>query len=163
MEGHQGAWTPDFELTVEESAEVRPLPGFHVSRTRTFFVDNYGLVYLLAAPGYRVMLQRQDELPTDAEPTRDIHDPDLWMISRAAASIGRGGRDLSPLTLADYYAWRTRLFRVQGSQVFELKRGETVRFEVVAGLPAVAMPFTEAEAEQLGQDIHEAARQIAAN
>ena len=163
MEGHQGAVAPEFELIVEECADVRPLPGFHVTRTRTFFVDNYGQVYLLAAPGHRAMLQRQDKLPADAEPTRDIADPDLWMMARAAASIGKGGREMSPLTLADYYAWRTRLFRVQGSQVFELKRGETVRFEIVAGLPAGAVPFTEAEAEQLGQDIHEAAGRIAAS
>ena len=163
MDGHQGAVAPEFELTVEESADARPLPGFHVTRTRTFFVANDGQVYLLAAPGHRAMVQRQDELPADAEPTRNISDPDLWMMAKAAASLGRGGRELSRLTLADYYAWRTRLFRVQGGQVFELKRGETVRFEVVAGLPAGAVPFTEAEAEQLGLDVHDAARQIATN
>jgi hypothetical protein len=88
MNAFQGAVAPEFELTVEESAEARPLPGFHVTRTRTYFVDNYGQVYLLAAPGHRVMVQRQDELPADAEPTRDITDPDLWMMARAAASLG---------------------------------------------------------------------------
>ena len=40
MNGYQGAVAPEFELTVEESTEARPLPGFHVTRTRTFFVDN---------------------------------------------------------------------------------------------------------------------------
>ncbi len=156
MDGSQGALAPEFELTVEESADARPLPGFHVTRTRTFFVDNDGQIYLLAAPGHRAMLQRQGELPADAEPTRDIADPDLWMMARAAASLGRGGPELSPLTLADYYVWRTRLFRVQAGRVFELKRDGGVRFERVAALPAGAVPFTEAEAEQLGQDVADA-------
>ena len=92
MDGTQGAVAPEFELTVEESAEARPLPGFHTTRTRTFFVDNFGQIYLLAAPGHRAMLQRQDELPDDAEPTRDVPDPDLWMMARAAAALGRGDR-----------------------------------------------------------------------
>ena len=157
MDGSHGAVAPEFELTVEEGADARPLPGFHVTRTRTFFVDNDRQIYLLAAPGHRAMLQRQDELPADAEPTLDIPDPDLWMMARAAASLGLGGPELSPLTLADYYVWRTRLFRVQAGQVFELKRDVGVRFERVAALPAGAVPLTEAEAEQLSQDVHDAA------
>jgi len=157
MNANQGAVAPEFELTVEESAEARPLPGFHVTRTRTFFVDNIGRVYLLAAPGQRAMLQRQDDLPADAEPTRDITDPGLWMMAKAAAALGRGEPELSPLTLADYYAWRSRLFRVHAGRVFELKRDGGVRFERVAALPAGAVPFTEAEAELLGQDVHDAA------
>lgn len=160
MNGSQGAVAPEFELTIEESADARPLPGFHTTRTRTYFVDNPGQVYLLASPGHRAMLQRQEELPADAEPTRDILDPDLWMMARAAASLGGGRRELLPLMLADYYAWRTRLFRVQAGRVFELKRDGGVRFERVATLPAGAVAFTEAEAEQLGDDIHEAARRI---
>lgn len=59
---------------------------------------------LLAAPGQRVMLQRIDALPADAEPTRDIMDPDVQMMARTAATIGRGGREVSRLILADYYA-----------------------------------------------------------
>ena len=157
MNGSQSAAAPEFELTVEESAEARPLPGFHVTRTRTYFVDNTGEVYLLAAPGQRAMLQRQDELPDDAEPTRDIADPNLWMMARAASSLGRGGPVLPPPRLADYYAWRTRLFRVDAGRVFELKRDGRVRFERVATLPSRAVHFTEAEAEQLGQDVHDAA------
>lgn len=160
MNRPQGAVAPDFELTVEEGADARPVPGFHITRTRTYFVANDGQVYLLAAPGHRVMLQRQDELPDDAEPTRDVPDPDLWMMARAAASLGGGRRELLPLMLADYYAWRTRLFRVQGGGVFELRRGDGVRFERVAALPAGAVAFTEAEAEQLGADVHEAASRI---
>lgn len=160
MDGTQGAVAPEFELTVEESAEAWPLPGFHTTRTRTFFVDNLGQIYLLAAPGHRVMLQRQDELPADAEPTRDIPDPDLWMMARAAASLGRGRQEFSPLTLADYYAWRTRLFHVRAGRVFELKRDRGVRVERVPALPAGAVPFTEAEAEQLCQDVHDAASRI---
>lgn len=160
MTGSQGAVAPEFELTIEESAEAQPLPGFHTTRTRTFFVDNFGQIYLLAAPGHRAMLQLQDDLPDDAEPTRDIPDPDLWMMARAAASLGRGGQELSPLMLADYYAWRMRLFHVHAGRVFELTRVGGVRFEHVAALPAGAVPFTEAEAEQLGQDIHDAASRI---
>ena len=131
MDGTQGAVAPEFELTVEESAEARPLPGFHTTRTRTFFVDNLGQIYLLAAPGHRVMLQRQDELPADAEPTRDIPDPDLWMIARAAHELGRGQRDVPELHIADFYAWRTRLFHVHAGCVFELQREpDDVRAEV---------------------------------
>lgn len=160
---HHGAVAPEFELTVEESAEARPLPGFHVTRTRTMFVDNDGQIFLLAAPGHRAMLQRIDELPVDAEPTRAIADPDLWMMARAAASIGRGGRERSPLGIADYFAWRTRLFHLHAGQVFELKRDGGVRFVPVTALPAGAVPFTEVEAEQLGDDIHEAARRLDAD
>lgn len=160
MGGPQGAVAPEFELTVEESADARPLPGFHVTRTRTYFVDNRGQIFLLAAPGHRVMLQRIDALPADAESTRAITDPDVQMMARTAASIGRGGREVSRLILADYYAWRTRLFHVTAGRVFELKRDGDVRFVPVAALPAGAVPFTEAEAQQLGHDIHEAARHI---
>jgi hypothetical protein len=42
---------PEFELTVEESADARPLPGFHVTRTRTYFVDNRGQIYCSRLPG----------------------------------------------------------------------------------------------------------------
>lgn len=160
MTGSQGAVAPEFELAVEESADTRPLPGFHTTRTRTFFVDNFGQIFLLAAPGHRAMLQRQDELPDDAEPTRDIPDPDLWMMARAAASLGRGEQELSPLMLADYYAWRTRLFHVYAGRVFELMRDGGIRFERVAALPAGAVPFTESEAEQLRQEVHDAASRI---
>ena len=159
MDGTQGAVAPEFELTVEESAEARPLPGFHTTRTRTFFVDNFGQIYLLAAPGHRAMLQRQDELPDDAEPTRDVPDPDLWMIARAAHELGRGQRDVPELHIADFYAWRTRLFHIHAGRVFELQREpDGVRFVLASLLPAGAVPFTEAEAEQLGDDIREAAR-----
>lgn len=75
------SWRREPGLTVEEIAEARQLPGFHITRTRTFFVANDGQVYLLAAPGHRAMVQRQDKLPADAEPTRNISDPDLWMMA----------------------------------------------------------------------------------
>lgn len=52
---------------------------------------------------------------------------------------------------------------MQRGQVFELKRGEAVRFELVARLPTGAVPFAKAEAEMLGHNVHEAARQIATN
>jgi hypothetical protein len=162
MDGHQGALAPEFELTVEESADTRPLPGFHVTRTRTLFVDDHGRVYLVAAPGHRAMLQQVEALPADAEPTRAIADPNLWMMARAAQSLGRGAGEPSLLSLADYFAWRTRLFRVQAGRVFELKRDGAVRFEAVPALPRGAVAFTEAEAQQLGDDIHAAAHRIMA-
>ena len=77
MNGSQGAAAADFELTVEVCADARPLPGFHATRTRTYFVDNHGRAFLVAAPGHRAMLQGIDELPADAEPTRDIREPEL--------------------------------------------------------------------------------------
>jgi hypothetical protein len=159
MNGSQGAAAADFELTVELCADARPLPGFHTTRTRTFFVDNHGRAYLVAAPGHRAMLQAIDELPGDAELTRDVADPDLWMMARAAHELGREPRALPELHVADFYAWRTRLFHIHGGRVFELQREPGgVRFVPASLLPAGAVPFTEAEAEQLGDDIHEAAR-----
>ena len=35
MNGPQGAVAPEFELTVEERADARPVPGFHTTRTRS--------------------------------------------------------------------------------------------------------------------------------
>ena len=161
MNGSQSAASADFELTVEVCADARPLPGFHTTRTRTFFVDNLGRAYLVSAPGHRVMLQAIDELPEDAELTRDVPDPDLWMIARAAHELGRGQRDVPELHIADFYAWRTRLFHIHAGRVFELQREpDGVRFVLASLLPAGAVPFTEAEAVQLGDDIHEAARRL---
>ncbi len=128
--------------------------------SRSGGVDDHGRAYLVSAPGHRAMLQQIEALPADAEPTRAVADPDLWMMARAAQSLGSGARVRSPLSIADYYAWRTRLYLVRGSRVFELKRDGGVRFALVAALPAGAVPFTEAEAEQLGQDVHDAARRI---
>jgi hypothetical protein len=161
MAGQKFDLAPEFELTIEDCADLRPLPGFHVTRTRTFFVDNYGQAWLLSAPGHRAMLQRISELPADAEPTRAIEEPDLWMMARAAQSMGRGG-ELSPLSIADYFAWRAHLFHVRAGQVFELRRDGGARFVAVSALPPGAVPFTETEAEQLGDDIHQAARLIGA-
>jgi hypothetical protein len=162
MNGSQGAAAADFELTVEVCADARPLPGFHATRTRTYFVDNHGRAFLVAAPGHRAMLQGIDELPADAEPTRDVREPELWMMARAAHGLGHGAPDLPELHIADFYAWRTRLFHVQAGHVFELQRGpDGVRFVLASLLPVGAVPFTDAEAQQLGDEIHEAARQLA--
>ena len=162
MNGSHGAAAADFELTVEVCADSRPLPGFHSTRTRIFFVDNHGRAFLVAAPGHRAMLQGVDELPRDAQPTRAIRDPELWMMARAAHALGCGQQDLAELYIADFYAWRTRLFHVHAGRVFELKRESGgVRFVPASLLPAGAVPFTEAEAQRLAEDIHEAARRLA--
>lgn len=164
MNGSQSAAAAEFELTVEVCAEARPVPGFHVTRTRTFFVDNHGRAFLVAAPGHRAMLLRVDELPADAEPTRDVPEPELWMLARAIHGLGRGQPHLPELHIADFYAWRTRLFHVHAGQVFELHRDSSgVRFVPAPMLPAGAVPFTDAEAQQLGDDIHEAARRLGAS
>ena len=162
MNGSHGAAAADFELTVEVCADARPLPGFHATRTRTYFVDNHGRAFLVAAPGHRAMLQGIDELPADAEPTRDIREPELWMMARAAHALGHGAPDLPELHIADFYAWRTRLFHVHAGHIFELQREpDGVRFVPASLLPAGAVPFTDAEAQQLGDEIHEAARRLA--
>jgi|JI10StandDraft_1071094.scaffolds.fasta_scaffold03174_11 hypothetical protein len=164
MNGSQSAAAAEFELTVEVCADARPVPGFHVTRTRTFFVDNHGRVFLVAAPGHRAMLLRVDELPADAEPTRDVPEPEPWVMARAVHALGRGQPNLPELHIADFYAWRTRLFHVHAGQVFELHRElDGVRFAPAPLLPTGAVPFTEAEAEQLGDDIHEAARRLTAS
>lgn len=164
MNGSQSSAAADFELTVEVCADGRPLPGFHSTRTRTFFVDNHGRAFLVAAPGHRAMLQSVDELPADAEPTGDIRDPELRMMARTAGALGSGRHDLPDLHIADFYAWRTRLFHVHTGRVFELQREpDDVRFVPASLLPAGAVPFTEAEAEQLADDVHRAARRIHAD
>ncbi len=161
MNGLQGASVPDFELTVEEGNDARPLPGFHVTRTRTLFVDNYGQVYLLAAPGHRTMLQRTDALPPDAEPTQAVIDPGLWLMARAAQSLGRGDCELTALRIADYYMFRGRLFCLKVSQVFELRHETDSRFIAVSALPAGARPLSEVEIEHIDGDVRAAARRLA--
>jgi len=53
---------------------------------------------------------------------------------------------------------------VHAGCVFELQREpDDVRFVPASLLPAGAVPFTEAEAQQLADDIHEAARRLAAS
>lgn len=153
---------PEFELTVEEGRDFQAIPGFYVTRTRTFFVNNFGQTFLLAAPGQRAMLQRVDDLPADAEPTRAITDPDLWMLARATQVLGKGAG--ATMTLADFYAARGRLFHVRQCRVFELRREpDGPRFVEAANLPASAVPFTESEAEQLPSEIAAAARVLDAS
>lgn len=163
MTSSQNASPADFELTVEPCADARPLPGFYVTRTRTFFVDDHGRVYLLAMPGQRAMLALAEALPPSAGPTRDV-DKTLQMMARVAQALGRGQHELTPLRLAGYFAWRTRLFRVHAGQVYELKRdADAVRFDPAPALPAGAIPFTEAEALRLGEDVHRAACRLGTN
>lgn len=160
MTSSQGALAVDFELTVEACADARPLPGFHVTRTRTFFVDNHGRVYLLAMPGQRAMLALVEALPPSAGPTRDV-DATMQMMARVAQALGAGQHELTPLRLASYFAWRTRLFLVHAGQVHELRReADKVHFDPAPALPTGAIPFTEAEALRLGEDVHRAARRL---
>ncbi len=162
MTGPQSAAQAEFELTVEESGDARPLPGFHVTRTRTYFVADRGHVFLLAAPGHRAMLQRAEALPADAVPTGSSDDSDVHLMARAAQALACGARELAPLHVPTFFAWRTRLFHVKDGVVHELKCDPGVRFEAVAALPAGAVPFTAAEARQLGDEVRAAALGIRA-
>jgi hypothetical protein len=74
----------EFELTVTDTPEPAARPGFHETRTRTFYVTAAGSVYLLAAPGQRAMLQAVEQLPPEATP------------SPASATSGCGPSPTSP-------------------------------------------------------------------
>lgn len=159
MDQLSGRAPQEFELTVEELADSQAIPGFYVTRTRTFFVNNWGMPYLLAAPGHRAMLQRVEGLPADAEPTRAITDPDLWMLARATQVLGQGPG--AAMTIADFYAARGYLYHVRACRIFELQRGPGGPvFIAVDTLPSGAIPFTESEAEQLGPEIAAAAARV---
>lgn len=163
MNGSQGALAAEFELTVEACADARPLPGFYVTRTRTFFVDNHARVYLLAAPGQRAMLMQMETLPPNADPTGDVGTT-MQMLARVAQALGCGQPELGPLRLARFFAWRTRLFHVRAGHVYELRRDDDgVRFDPASALPASAIPFTETDLLQLGDDVHRAAQRLSTN
>lgn len=163
MNGSQCTPAAEFELTVEACADARPLPGFYVTRTRTFFVDNHGRAYLLAAPGQRAMLMQVETLPPSADPTGDVSTT-MQMLARVAQALGSGQAELGLLRLASFFAWRTRLFHVHAGHVYELRRDENgARFDPASALPASAIPFTETELLQLGDDVHRAAHHLSTN
>lgn len=74
----------EFEMTVADTTEPAARPGFHETRTRTFYVTAAGAVYLLAAPGQRAMLQAVEHLPPEATPITAIRDLRLRTLADVA-------------------------------------------------------------------------------
>ena len=77
----------EFELTVAEHPGFRAPPGFHETRTRTYYVTACGTVYLLAAPGQRAMLQAVEELPSQAVATGRTVDMRLRTLADVADDL----------------------------------------------------------------------------
>lgn len=78
----------EFELTItDESESAAARPGFHETRTRTFYVTAAGSVYLLAAPGQRAMLQAVEHLPPDATPSSSVRDLRLRTLADVAEDL----------------------------------------------------------------------------
>ena len=77
----------EFELTITDTPEPTAQPGFHETRTRTFYVTTAGAVYLLAAPGQRAMLQAIDRLPADATSSTAIRDLRLRTLADVADDL----------------------------------------------------------------------------
>ena len=65
-------------------------PGFYMNRTRTYFVAQDGAVYLVRAPGQPATLQREDDLPSDCDPSV-VMDDILALLGEAADMVGRRG------------------------------------------------------------------------
>ena len=65
-------------------------PGFYMNRTRTYFVAQDGAVYLVREPGQPATLQREDDLPTDCDPSVVV-DEVLALLGEAADMAGRRG------------------------------------------------------------------------
>ena len=65
-------------------------PGFYTNRTRTYFVAQDGAVYLVRAPGQPAALQREDDLPSDCDPSIVV-DEVLALLGEAADLVGRRG------------------------------------------------------------------------
>lgn len=88
----------EFELTVSEQPGLLPAPGFHETRTRTYYVTAYGTVYLLAAPGQRAMLQAVEDLPPEAVATGRTVDMRLRTLADVADDLAavRGSPSASP-------------------------------------------------------------------
>lgn len=77
----------EFELTIADAAEPAARPGFHETRTRTFYVTSAGSVYLVAAPGQRAMLQAVERLPADVPPSPCVRDPRLRTLADVAEDL----------------------------------------------------------------------------
>lgn len=77
----------EFELTITDTPEPKAPPGFHETRTRTFYVTTAGAVYLLAAPGQRAMLQAVEHLPPEATPSTAIRDLRLRTLADVAEDL----------------------------------------------------------------------------
>lgn len=82
----QGPNEPDFECTVLDVLARQP--GFYVACWRTYYVARSGGVYLVRAPGQRVMLQETDDLPPDAEPAAaESRDVALQHVAAAVEAV----------------------------------------------------------------------------
>ncbi len=79
--------TDEFELTIADAPEPTAGPGFHETRTRTFYVTSAGVVYLLAAPGQRAMLQAVELLPPEATPCTAIRELRLRTLADIAEEL----------------------------------------------------------------------------
>ena len=86
----------EFELTIADTAEPAARPGFHETRTRTFYVTAARSVYLLAAPGQRAMLQAVERLPADATSSPCVRDLRLRTLADVAEDLAASLRRLPP-------------------------------------------------------------------
>ena len=77
----------EFEVTITDTPEPKVPPGFHETRTRTFYVTTVGAVYLLAAPGQRAMVQAVEHLPPEATPSTAIRDLRLRTVADVAEDL----------------------------------------------------------------------------
>mgnify|MGYP000882007789 CR=1 FL=1 len=88
--------TDEFELTVTDTPEPAARPGFHETRTRTFYVTAAGSVFMLAAPGQRAMLQAVEQLPPEATPSTGIRDLRLRTLADVAEDLAAAPRRSPP-------------------------------------------------------------------
>ncbi len=88
--------TDEFELTVTDMPEPAARPGFHETRTRTFYVTAAGSVFMLAAPGQRAMLQAVEQLPPEAMPSTVIRDLRLRTLAAVADDLAAPPRRPPP-------------------------------------------------------------------
>jgi len=72
-------------------------PGFYTNRTRTYFVARDGAVYLVRAPGQPATLQREDDLPSDCDPSV-VADEVLAHLAEAADMVARRGQGQAHLS-----------------------------------------------------------------
>lgn len=86
----------EFEVTVADTSEPAARPGFHETRTRTYYVTAAGSVFLLAAPGQRAMLQAVEQLPPDATPSCRIRDLRLRTLADVAEDLATPPRRPPP-------------------------------------------------------------------
>lgn len=78
----------DFECVVFDVHARRP--GFYRASWRTYYVARSGGVYLVRAPGQRVTLREEDDLPSGAEPApAEAQDVALHHLAAAVEAVTR--------------------------------------------------------------------------